>query len=349
MSADEQVLLAPTGHDVLFTHAVLWGSGAIAAADLDGVHVGWAAGLAPAPVLTGIGVDALAKLVHARAVQAMDTGHWIQAGLPHEPEHALFSPRIKSLPRRAAWTEWQQAREEHLDRLTAGGSVIDLRMLAGLGEASSWHEFKGAARQDDGASRLELQPRNQGSEFVGTRLRSLAAAVAKRNVDQVAAGLTGGQSVDEAGKDSPDSRSAANLRPPGVTDNALAWVAMWGLANVPVAHRIGRPSRTATHLPWSRDAGLSDEVRAGHIAVPLWRGGWTVARLRAVLRSRALTEVGGAARTADQTALGRDAQWLRERGVTGLVLMPVHTYGSTSSPERRVMAGRAVRLGSEDS
>lgn len=346
MSAADQVRLATTGHDVLFTHAVLWGAGAIASTVSD-VRLGWTAGLAPAPVLIGIDVHALAEAVHQRAVQATAPAHWVQAGLPHEPERALFSPRIKTLPGGAAWAAWQQARAVHVDQLTDTGSVLDLRLLAGMGEPSSWHEYKGQPRQDDGASRLEMQPRNQGSEFVGTRLRSLAAAVAGRSVEQVGAGLTGTQRWDEAGKDSADSRSAANLRPPGVTDNALAWVAMWGLASAPVVHQLGRQSRTATHLPWGRDSGLSDEVRAGHIVVPLWKDGWTMARLRTVLSSRSLAEVGKLARTAEHVSAGREQQWLREKGVTGVMVLPVHTYGSTSSPERRVMAGRSVRFGME--
>ncbi len=345
MSTEECTRLAPTGHGVLFTHAALWGAGAIACTITDRARMGWTGGLTPSAVVTGISVDALAGGVHERAVAATNRANWVQAGQPHEPDRALFSPRIKTLADDAAWAAWQAARARHVDQLTDTGSVLDLRLLAGLGEPSSWHEFRGQRRQDDGASRLELQPRNQGSEFVGTRLRSLAAAVAGRRLDQVCAGLTGNEWVDEAGKDSPDSRSAANLRPPGVTDNALAWLAMWGLASAPVVHLIGRPSRTATHVPWERDIGLGDEVRGGHVVVPLWSGGWTVARLRSVLTSRALAEAGKFARTADQVPAGREQQWLCERGVSGLVVMPVHTFGSTSSPERRVMAGRSVRFG----
>lgn len=343
MSTAEDIQLAATGHDVLFTHAVLWGAAAIASAVAD-VRLGWTRGLEPAPVLSGIGIGRLAKAVHQRAVQATDPVHWVQASLPHESGRALFSPRIKSLPGEAAWAAWQQARSSYLDQLVQLHQALDLRLLASLGEPSSWHVRNGQSRQDDAASRLELQPRNQGSEFVGTRLRSLAKAVAARTEDQVAAGLIGAQRRDEAGNDSPDSRSAANLRPPSATDNALAWVAMWGLASIPVVHLVRYQSRTATHIPWSRDSGLGEDVRAGHIAVPLWSGRWTLARLRAVLISRALAEIGSLARTAQHVAAGREQQWLHERGVTGLVIMPIHTYGSTSSPERRVMAGRSVTL-----
>ncbi len=346
MTADQPVQLAATGHDLLFTHAVLWGAGSIAAAaGHHGVRLGWTGDMSRVPVLYGIGATDLAVAVRERAAQALDPEHWIQAGLPHEPGRALFSPRIKALPAPTAWPPLQSARQEYLDRLGATASHLDLRLLAGLGEPSSWHHDRGAARQDHGASRLEMQPRNQGSEFVGTRLRSLAAAVAARTVTEVAAGLTGAVRVDEVGNNGPDSRSAANLMPPRTTDNALAWAAMWGLSCAPVIHRVHQPSRTATHLPRPRDSALGDEVRAGHVVVPVWSSRWTVARLTRVLTSRQLTE-SGAARLNSGSPAEASEQWLRERRVTGLVLVPIHTFGSTSSPERRAMAGSSVPLGS---
>lgn len=339
----EQVRLAPTGHLWLFTHAVLWGAGAVAAAAGGRVTLGWTAGLQPAPVLHGVDEVRLAALVHASAVRATDHRHWIQAALPHEPGRALFSPRLRAFSANA-WPAWQAARDSHVDQMVAAGAALDLRLVAGLGEPSSWHEDRGEPRQDHAASRLELQPRNQGSEFVGTRLRALAAATSRRSLGEVAAGLTGQLVRDEA-SDSADSRSAANLRPPGRTDNALAWLAMWGLAALPVQHRVGEPSRTPPHLPRGRQDGLGDEVRAGHVVVPLWAGRWTGARLRSVLTSAALSAIGAEARSGPSTGLRREQQWLTERGVTGIVLMPMHTFGSTSSPERRVMGGEAVRLG----
>lgn len=345
MSADQPLRLAATGHDLLFTHAVLWGVGSIAAAaGHDGVRLGWTGYMSRVPALYGIGTSDVALAVRERAVQALDPEHWIQAGLPHEPGRALFSPRIKVLPAPTAWPPLQSRRQEHLDRLGATESHLDLRLLAGLGEPSSWHHDRGDARQDHGASRLEMQPRNQGSEFVGTRLRSLAAAVAARTVVEVAEGLTGAVRVDEVGKDGPDSRSAANLMPPRATDNALAWAAMWGLSGAPVVHRVHEPSRTATHLPRPRDSALGDEVRAGHVVVPVWSGRWTVARLMSVLASRQLAESGGA-RLGSGPSVAVSEQWLGERGVTGLVLVPIHTYGSISSPERRAMAGTSFPLG----
>ena len=344
MSAGDRVVLAATGHELLFTHAALWGSGALAAAADPAVRLGWTGGLTKTAVLFGLNADTLAHLVRDRAAQASDQDHWIRAGLPHEPNRALFSPRIKTLPDAAAWQALQQARRAQLDALEAADARLDLRLIAALGEPSSWHLDKGLPRQDRAASRLEMQPRNQGSEFVGTRLRSLADAVSLRTVDQVRNGLTGASRVDEAGGDRQDSRSAANLMPPRVTDNALAWAAMWGLSAVPVVHLARQPSRTATHVRWTKDGGLGAEVRAGHVVAPFWNGGWSWARLASVLSSAQLVEAVDATLAKKGPADCAAAPWLRERGVTGLLVVPIHTHGSTSSPERRASAGRVESL-----
>lgn len=343
-----RVLLASAGHDLLFTHAVLWGAGLIAEAAGHAVRLGWeASGLRRAPLLTGVGGEELAAAVHERAKQAVASAHWVQAALPHESGRALFSPRVKPFSE-GCWPAWESARSEHLDGPDMGD--LDRQLIAGLGEPSAWHQrLNGDADPDRGASRLEMQPRNQGSEFVGTRLRALAVSVADRAPERVLSGLLGASCADEAGKDQPSSRSAANLMPPQVTDNALAWVAMWGLGATSVVHLTGQPSRTATHLPWPRYLGPGGEVRAGHIVAPLWRGSWSTARLRAVLTSRQLSDVAVAVRddrAGVPTSPNRaDEQWLNERRVEGAVLFPIHTFGSPSSPERRAMAGQELRIG----
>lgn len=344
MSAGDRVVLAGTDHTFLFTHAALWGCASIAATSHPRVRLGWTGKLEKTPVLYGIDATSLARAVRDRALQASDAAHWIRAALPHESNRALFSPRIKALPDPAAWQALQAARRKEVDALGSAGDTLDLRLIAALGEPSSWHSEKYKSPQDLGASRLEMQPRNSGSEFVGRRLRSLSDAVARRTVDHVSDGLTGLSRVDEAGSNQPDSYSAANLMPPRVTDNALAWAAMWGLSAVPVVHRVQEPSRTAAHMPWSKESGLGAEVRAGHVVLPFWDGWWTLARLMAVLASRQLVEIATPLPAGVSVAESKAAPWLREQGVTGVLVVPIHTFGSVSSPERRAMAGRVVTM-----
>ena len=108
-----------------------------------------------------------------------------------------MSPRLSQFAGQATWELVQQSRREVLDDLTAGHHWLDLRFLAALGEPCYWsYNRKGDTLQDDGASRLEMQPRNQGSEFVGTRLRKLADTVAQRDCRQDSR-RAAGQSVDD--------------------------------------------------------------------------------------------------------------------------------------------------------
>src|SRR5687768_12460765 len=106
-----RTVLAATGHEVLFTHAALWGAAAIAATAGADVRIGWSGGLSPAPVVHGIAADELAAAVQQHAQRSLKPSHWIQAGQPHDPTRALFSPRIKALPNPEAWEAMQAARE----------------------------------------------------------------------------------------------------------------------------------------------------------------------------------------------------------------------------------------------
>ncbi len=161
-------------------------------------------------------------------------------GSSEDGNEGADEPSAVPFRRSGTWQLVQQSRWEVLDELTtAGHHWLDLRFLAALGEPCYWSfNRKGDALQDDGASRLEMQPRNQGSEFVGTRLRKLAATVAQRDAAKILAGLTGQSVDDELGDNTPGSRTATGLASPGPTDNALAWCALWGISQFPLAMRI---------------------------------------------------------------------------------------------------------------
>lgn len=321
----------------LFTHFLLYGAATIASSAAKEVTLSWTGGMAPQPTLTGLEVRGLAELVHVHAQVRAMAGSWLAADLPHESGRALFSPRVKGLPD-AAWDAHQAARHVWLDTLASNDAREDLRLIGALGEPSYWHRDRlNKPLQDDGASRLDMQPRNQGSEFVGTRLRALAAAVAARSVEAVEEGLSGAVVRDELRRRKAFSTTATNLRPTGgPTDAARAWVALWGLAQTAVAHRIATRSQTATH----------SGARPGCFVVPVWNGQWTPARLRSVLSSDALASVAAAAASdGEPAALTQATSWLRARSVPALVVFPVGVFGSAKAPERRALGGRLVRLG----
>jgi CRISPR-associated protein Csb3 len=327
----------------LLSHLALYGLGAILEAEgIPGARLGWTAGGNPRPRLTAPSADdaAIAHLIAAHAKSATAAGSWLQRDIPLKgTPRGLMSPRLIPFEDDDTWGQAQRARHEVLDNLTGAGRWLDLRLLAALGEPCYWSvSGQGALLQDDGASRLEMQPRNQGSEFVGTRLRSLAAAVAARDTGQIVAGLRGDAVVDEIGHGKPDSRTATGLAGPGPADNALAWCALWGISQFPLAMRTNATAATSGHLGRSRKEWFY---------VPVWNAQWQPARLRTILASAPLRTASaagldlrtGAVTDAEASAARR---WLSAREVEGLVRFPIRRFGSDSAPERRAMRGELI-------
>jgi len=341
------VVLADSDHRELFSHLLLYGVGQLCAdAGVSDVLLSWTEGATPRPQIAGVDGGELAALVAAHAARHAEEGSWIQLGQPAEPTRGLFSPRLRPPADGAAWADLQLARQRALDVMTEERNDLALRMIAALGEPAYWPVSgrDGDVRPDDGASRLDMQARNQGSEIVGTKLRPLASAVAAREPDVILEGLLGHSLVDDLAGTRTDGRTATNLRQLGPTDSTQAWVALWGLTTAPVAPQVGHPSRTALHVPRKRSD--PDVVpRAGAFAVPVWHASWRPARLRAVLASRALAEVAGAVAAGEEPP-GDAQDHLQRRGVLGIVVFPVSTGGSASAPERRALGGQLHRFAS---
>lgn len=338
-----EILLGRRDVRALLSHLALYGLGAMLDdADVADIRVSWTPGMEPLPRVTG---DALTSAVvdqvvgdHARA-HAADPS-WVQRDIALKgKDRGLMSPRITPIGDGETWKRLQADRNHQLDLLTGSRTWPDLRFLTALGEPCYWsHNRQGVPLQDDGASRLEMQPRNQGSEFVGTRLRKLAAAVAARVPGAVAAGIEGTHPVDEIGADKVDSRTPTGLASPGPTDNALAWCALWGIAQLPSAARVNATALTSGHLGRSRSEWFY---------LPAWEASWRPARLRSILASQQLRD---AATTGlpDRWAVdpARDVKarsWLAARGVIGVVRFPIQRFGSDSAPERRAMRGDLLR------
>jgi CRISPR-associated endonuclease/helicase Cas3 len=304
-----------------------------------GTRLCWSTGLQPVPLLTapGLSPDLVDQVVRDHAAAHAESTSWTERDLDDAPR-GLMSPRLSVLSGTPAWVRLQQSRHRELDTLTDTRALLDLRLLAALGEPCYWStNRKGDPLQDDGASRWEMQPRNQGSEFVGTRLRKLAHSVAHRGPGTVATGLSGATTVDEIGGDKINSRTATGLAAPGPTDNALAWCALWGISQLPIAPRINATARTSCHL---------GRTGAGWFYLPVWHTPWTLAHLRTVLASKALHNAATAGldppwRIAPPTELAA-RHWLAARGVAGIIRFPVHRFGSASAPERRAMRGTPI-------
>ncbi len=345
-----QITLASCEPRTLFSPLALYGLGAIAeSGGVRDVRLGWTGTANPRPCISAADADdiAVAELVlgHARMRNAdsswgrRDVTFRVKSpGVPKTATKAVMSPRLSQFADPATWELVQQSRQEVLDELTTGHHWLDLRFLAALGEPCYWSSSKkGESLQDDGAHRMEMQPRNQGSEFVGTRLRKLAAAVAQRDAAKVLAGLSGASVTDEL-DNSPDSRTATGLASPGPADNALAWCALWGISQFPIAMRINDTAETSGHLSHRRKEWFY---------VPVWTGLWRPARLRSVLASQALrtfaaTGLGAAGYTDGHVSAAR--AWLAARNVEGTVRFEILKFGSDNAPERRAMSGQVISV-----
>jgi CRISPR-associated protein Csb3 len=213
-------------------------------------------------------------------------------------------------------------------------------------------------QQDNAASRLEMQPRNVGSEFIGNRLRKLAAAVAARDTTQIVSGLLGQSVRDEAGGDAADSRTATGLAAPGPTDNAVAWCALWGISQLPLAMRVQADPRIPTTAVTTGHIGRS---RNEWFYTPIWETPWRPARIRTILAAAQTLTVasegldrnarqlpsdgpGKTAPMATGTEITAARRWLADRHITGIIRFPIERFGSDNAPERRAMRGQPITV-----
>jgi CRISPR-associated protein Csb3 len=329
---------------VLLSHMAFYGLAAILSnAGHADVRMSWTPGMRPRPQLsaTDLTWQRIGEAVRVHAAQCAAPGQWLgQDVVLRGSARGLMSPRITTIPDQQ-WGEVQASRHAVLDHLTEQQRELDLRLIAALGEPSYWRRTsKGDRLQDDGASRLEMQARNQGSEIVSNKLRKLADTVGRWPIEHIIDGLTGTAVRDDINHNKHDSRTATGFTGPGPTDNAVAWCALWGISQFPLAHQITQTSVTTGHL---------GAAGSGWFYVPVWDGEWLSARLRTMLVSGALREVAGQGlhANANRSPVAEDTarRWLAARGVTAVVRFPVHRFGSDNAPERRAQRGQILPCG----
>ena len=332
---------------VLLSHLALYGLGAILERKAPvSPQLRWTGGTNPRPVVevAGLSDEQVAETVREHAAMATDPNLWAQQNVVLDgAARALMSPRLTRFGDDETWEMVQHRRHQVIDALEAQCRWLDLRFIGALGEPCYWSfNREGGLQQDDAASHLEMQPRNQGSEFVGTRLRKIAESVAARSSSQVLAGLCGQSVHDEVGGDRIDSRTATGLAGPGPTDNAVAWCAFWGISQFPLAMRV-----------WSDRLRSARNVTTGHLGhrrrewfyVPMWRSSWWPARVRTILAAEATRLVASAGLldvAGRPLKLAAARAWLSARGVDGVMRFPLGTFGSDNAPERRAMVGEPV-------
>lgn len=285
-------------------------------------------------------VDEVAAILHTHAEERTDPESWVMRTHQHEGrETGTFSPRIKVPSGEESWRFLADARRAGLDRELAMRHFLDLAFIQALGEPAAWRHHRGQPRPDEGASRWEMTPRQTGREFVTNRLQKLARAVAGRAIGDARGALLGDVVIDEAGvRPLENSRSAAGFRGPGMTDNVLAWCAIWGLARLPLVPKVTHRSASSGFVPPSA-------VRPfGSMVLPVPRRATTLGRWERVARSKALVDVAEQATGAHGFELSGSASQLVAWGLGAAVIFDVDVDERTTARERHLRSGRCLPL-----
>jgi len=288
----------------------------------------------------------IAAVIGEHAAECAKPDSWVSQDLDHEGRlTAVYSPRIKPASSKEQWARLQKQRHEGIDRIQHdGGGRLDLRFVHALGEPAYWRSAPNGPRPDEGASRWEMKTRNRGEEFVGNRLRLLAAAVGDRDNELILQGLTGAAVRDECGKNARDSRTSTGLTRPRSTDNAVAWCALWGIAQFPIIQQVDRRSATAGYLEASRREPRHDAA----MIIPMPIRPMVPARFRTLVRGPELVAGGCSGLEPDGSAAEISAaalEWFRARGIGALMRFSIERVGSSSAPENRLLDGVMIRTG----
>lgn len=321
----------------------------------------WSSERMPVPVLWAeLAADQIAAIVRAHAMRHTMAASWVQAevAMGELRGRRLFAPRATAPKAPAAssadsvttwkecWRSFARERQDLLDEPGDAVTLLDLQMLGGIGEPAWWRCTGKDNQPDIGASRWEMKTRNRGEDFVKHRLGPLAQSLAARNEREVWSGLSGQTLMDEVGG-APDSRTPTGLTLPRPTDNAQAWCALWGMSALPTIHTAS--TRVARGHSQSPGTFPRNRVHPERAALPVFTSATTVSHYRAICVSEAFDhfvaepppDVSG---SGPSTARMSAAAWLKEQGVKAVMHFGVQKVGSTSAPERQLLAGRAEVL-----
>ena len=264
-----------------------------------------------------------AHIVQAHAKRWLDSD-WLndKGSYTKGKDKSPLNPRLGTLSDEN-WPRLQKDRQSAIDKLE---TALDRRYIGALGEPSYW-SGKSKMKTDHqyfGSTRWEMTPSNSGQRFVDGRLRPLAKTVTLRSFEEIANGLCGGHPKDEI-DDTGKAQTASGLHAPSITDNARAWCAFFGFSMFPIARSV-QPKQGSTAAMFA-----CSQVEGSYAILPLWSEPWTLAKYRAVVRSRALLTLGLDSCLArdskerdmagsDTTHVEISRQWLIQKGTEACML-----------------------------
>ena len=317
--------------DDAFTHLLLVGLASILEDDADErleCRIQWR-GLADATIII-VNRDSFDWMDCARIVRN-HVERWLdrlnpKGSYPKGKEKTSLNPRLGELSSQEGWQQLQKDRHSAIDGLQ---TTLDRRFIGALGEPSYW---SGKKHQDFGGTRWEMTPSNGGQRFVDGRLCPLAEKVRQRSPKAIADGLCGRTVTDEI-DNTRKAQTASGLHAPSITDNARAWCAFFGISMFPIARSV-QPKQGSTAAMFA-----CSQVKGSYAILPLWSEPWTLAKYRAVVRSRALLTLGLDSCLArdskerdmvgiDTTHVEISRQWLIQKGAEACMLFrPQSTVG----------------------
>lgn len=342
-----------------FDHLYLWGLAAIIESETDSIVTLRWKNRTTAELSTGTGgaprIAALAEVVlqharrHASSPWLTTTKSFLFSKDPKKAAtRSPLSPRIGALRDAHDFTILERARQELLDTLSST-DWLTWQFLGALGRPSHWSfNERNELLPDNGASAWEMKTRNRGEEFIQNRLAGLGAAVSRRSVDGVAAGLSGTTTIDEVGSDGLDSRTPTGLRAPSPADNARAWCALWGISQFPTQPVTG--NREANRLRSVTAGAIRPEKSLPRFVLPVpERIPKTLASLRAIVRSTALADYALTFLSRRDVspsfgAVSHDVEWLQQHHIDSLVLFTMAKSDNANAPEMHVEAGVVHRI-----
>lgn len=300
-----------------------------------GVRIRWTQTANPKMLVSGPGVEGttLAQLVFDHAKRHSQTSSWVQAVTKirkggKEAEVGLFSPRIAAPEDSDSWVGLYEQRRAVIDA-DPGVTWLDGLFLQALGEPAYWQADLKDAMPDEGASRWEMKTRNRGEDFVRNRLAPLAREVSGRTAEAVAKALSGTAIHDSAGKE--DSRTGSGFTAPQPVDDVVAWCALWGIS----AFRLFPAISGVAVTPGAWPAAVT---HPSMMSLPLSTSPLSLAKIRRIMRSKAFSDASfGDSGSSIHASAARVS--LKRTGVDGVVRFPIRKGGSSSAPERQILAG----------
>ncbi|MDO5730417.1 hypothetical protein, partial [Corynebacterium sphenisci] len=312
------------------------------------VRLGWTGGAEPeaSVAVAGIPDTEIAAAVRDSAIAASGSDGWARATALHPESKRPYSPlaprftKIDPAKYPDGWASYQQSRWKILDNALNHDRYGLLELITGLGEAAHW-QYRDASNFDSGASRWDMRPRMGGRDLVTDQVKKLGLSLMEWTPAEILDGLTGRRLKDTFSKDPSTSRAASGFRPPGPTDNSIAWCALWGIALLPVEYRASGIS--ITPAAWPPSAFHPEAMFLAALSSPV-----TPSRYRTVLTSRALAEIGRNFGPTDGMGLDSPSadqafRWLRQRGSLGVLRFPVVTRKAGLSRERLILEGTPCR------